>query len=130
MTTQMRASDEDRARVVERLNEAVGKGLLTLPEAEERIAAAYAARFLDDLPPLTADLPDPTPPPRPEPAPGRRRGPGLDPRVLVVVAALTGIVVLSHGFAFPLIVLAVVALKFGARRGGWGGRDWGHSARM
>jgi len=130
MTTQMRASDEDRERIVERLNAAVGRGLLTLPEAEERIATAYAARFLDDLTPLTADLPDPTPPPRPEPAPGRRRGPGFDPRVLVAVAALAGVIVLSHGFAFPLIALAVLAMKFGPWRRGWGGRGWGHSARM
>ncbi|QUQ64907.1 DUF1707 SHOCT-like domain-containing protein [Kutzneria sp. CA-103260] len=114
--TQMRASNEDRERVVERLNDAVGKGLLTLAEAEERIAAAYDAKFLDDLPPLTADLPDPTPPPRPEPKPGRRRAPGFDPRLLVALAVIAGVLVLSHGFALPLIVLAVVATKFGRWR--------------
>lgn len=120
MTTQMRASDQDRERVVERLNEAVGRGLLTLPEAEERIAAAYSARFLDDLTPLTADLPDPTPPPRPEPERGRRRGPGFDPRVLVALAAVASLLVLTHGFAFPVIALAFVALKFGGGHlGGW-----------
>jgi hypothetical protein len=122
--TQMRASNEDRERVVERLNDAVGKGLLTLPEAEERIAAAYAAKFLDELPTLTADLPDPTAPPRPDPTPGRRRGPGFDPRLLVPLAVIAGIVVLSHGFAFPLIILAIVAMKFGPWR-----RGWGHSCR-
>ncbi|MFC0543134.1 DUF1707 SHOCT-like domain-containing protein [Kutzneria chonburiensis] len=119
MTTQMRASDEDRERIVARLNEAVGKGLLTLPEAEERIATAYAARYLDDLPPLTADLPDPIPP-KPE---GSRRRPGFDPRVLVVIAALAALVVVTHGWLFPLIPLVILAMKFGPRR-------HGHPARM
>jgi hypothetical protein len=115
MTTQMRASDEDRERVVTRLNEAVGKGLLTLPEAEERIATAYAARYLDDLPPLTADLPDPTPP---KPERERRRRPGFDPRVLVVVAALAAVIVITHGWLFPLIPLVILAVKFGPWRHG------------
>ena len=121
MTTQMRASDQDREQVVARLNDAVGKGLLTLPEAEERIAAAYAARFLDELTPLTADLPDPTPPPRPER--GHRRGPGFDPRLLVALAALVMVIVVTHGFFLPLIPLVIIAAKVG-----W----WRHSrpARM
>lgn len=123
MTNQIRASDQDREQLVERLNEAVGKGLLTLPEAEERIAAAYAAKFLDDLTPLTADLPRPapTPPPRRQ---GRRR-PGFDPRVLVVLAALATLLVVTHGFFFPLIPLAFLALRFGPWR-----RGWGRPARM
>ncbi|MEV6608107.1 DUF1707 domain-containing protein [Kutzneria sp. NPDC051319] len=120
MTTQMRASDQDRERIVERLNEAVGQGLLTLPEAEERIAETYKARFLDDLTPLTADLPDPTPP---KPERGRRRGPGFDPRVLPVLLVLAAVIVLTHGFAFPLIVVAFLAMKFGM----WRHR---HPARM
>jgi hypothetical protein len=124
MTTQMRASDQDREQVVERLNAAVGRGLLTLPEAEERIAAAYAARYLDDLAPLTADLPDPTPPP-PE-TPRRRRRPGFDPRVLVVVAAITAVIVITHGFVFPLIPLVFLAFRFGP----WHRHGWGGPARM
>jgi hypothetical protein len=115
MTTQMRASDQDREQVVARLNEAVGLGLLTLPEAEERIATAYAARYLDDLPPLTADLPDPTPP---KPEREHRRRPGFDPRVLVVIAALAAVMVVTHGFAFPLILVAILAMKFGMWRHG------------
>ncbi|HEY0494855.1 MAG TPA: DUF1707 domain-containing protein [Kutzneria sp.] len=125
MTTQMRASDEDRERVVARLNEAVGLGLLTLPEAEERIATAYAARYLDDLPPLTEDLPDPTPP---KPERERRRRPGFDPRVLVVVAALAAVMVVTHGWLFPLIPLVILAVRFGPRKFGWSRP--GHPARM
>lgn len=52
-----RASDADRAAAVARLQEAVGRGLLTLDEGDERIAAAFSARYLDELSPLSADLP-------------------------------------------------------------------------
>jgi hypothetical protein len=54
---QARASDADREAVVRVLHDAVVRGLLTLEECDERVAAAYAARFVKDLPPLTADLP-------------------------------------------------------------------------
>src|SRR6478752_3051275 len=53
----LRASDADRVAVVRRLHDAVVRGLLTMEECDERVAAAYAARFVRDLPPLTADLP-------------------------------------------------------------------------
>jgi hypothetical protein len=65
-----RASDADREAVVRTLHEAVVRGLLTMEECDERVAAAYAARFLHELPPLSADLP-PTAPPAPV-APGWR----------------------------------------------------------
>jgi hypothetical protein len=64
----LRASDADRHATVHLLQDAVARGLLTTDEGSERMAAAYAARHLDDLPPLTADLP-PTPAPA---APGWR----------------------------------------------------------
>ena len=53
----MRASDADREAVVQTLLDAIARGLLTLHEGDERVAAAYAARYRDELPPLTADLP-------------------------------------------------------------------------
>jgi hypothetical protein len=65
-----RASDADREAVVRTLHDAVVKGLLTMEECDERVAAAYATRFLRELPPLTADLP-PAAPPAPV-APGWR----------------------------------------------------------
>ncbi|MCE0766478.1 DUF1707 domain-containing protein [Pseudonocardia kujensis] len=55
--TRVRASDAERERVVVRLHQAVGEGRLDLAEAEERTAAAYAARFRDELDPLLVDLP-------------------------------------------------------------------------
>ena len=66
----MRASDADREWVVRTLHDAVARGLLNLEEGDERMRAAYAARFLDDLPRLTWDLP-PAPVPAPT-APGWR----------------------------------------------------------
>jgi hypothetical protein len=57
----LRASDAEREAVVHRLHEAVGRGLLTVEEGHERTATAYAARYVDELGPLTGDLPDPAP---------------------------------------------------------------------
>jgi hypothetical protein len=53
----LRASDADREVVVQALLDAIARGLLTLQEGDERVAAAYTARFRDELPRLTADLP-------------------------------------------------------------------------
>jgi hypothetical protein len=55
----LRASDADRHATVTRLQEAVALGLLGHEEGSERMAVAYDARYVDDLPPLTADLPEP-----------------------------------------------------------------------
>jgi len=43
-TVSLRASDGERAEVVERLHQALGSGCLDLAETDERVAAAYAAR--------------------------------------------------------------------------------------
>ena len=53
----MRASDADRHATVEVLQDAVGRGLLNPAEGSERMSAAYAAVHLQDLEPITADLP-------------------------------------------------------------------------
>ncbi|MEA2228022.1 MAG: hypothetical protein QOF04_1652 [Solirubrobacteraceae bacterium] len=53
----MRASDAEREAVVDRLRAAAEEGRLTFEELAERIDAAYGATTLDDLEPLTADLP-------------------------------------------------------------------------
>lgn len=63
----IRASDDDRAAVVRLLQDGVARGTLTLAECDDRVAAAYGARFREELPLLTADLPPapasaPTPP--------------------------------------------------------------------
>jgi hypothetical protein len=56
--SELRASDADRERVAGILRTAAGQGLLTLEEVDERLAAVYAARFVAELAPLTADLPE------------------------------------------------------------------------
>jgi hypothetical protein len=53
----LRASDADREATVSDLRDAVARGLLDHDEGGERMAAAFAARFRDELPLLTADLP-------------------------------------------------------------------------
>jgi Domain of unknown function (DUF1707) len=54
----VRASDADRERVAAILRGAAGQGLLTLAEVDERLARVYAATYVGDLAPLTADLPE------------------------------------------------------------------------
>lgn len=53
----LRASDADRQRVAARVQQASGEGRLTLDETEERLGSVYAAKYLDELDALTADLP-------------------------------------------------------------------------
>ncbi|MDX2852688.1 DUF1707 domain-containing protein [Streptomyces sp. PA03-3a] len=53
----LRASHADRDRVVDVLTVAAGDGLLSAAELDERLEAALSARTLDELAPLTADLP-------------------------------------------------------------------------
>lgn len=57
--TPVRVSDAEREVVAERLRAAAADGRLTLTEADERQALAYAAQFHSELVPLTADLPLP-----------------------------------------------------------------------
>lgn len=55
----IRASNDDREAVVRRLNDAFSEGRLDMAELEERVSAAYQAKTLGDLRPLTRDLPPP-----------------------------------------------------------------------
>ncbi|GAA1871860.1 hypothetical protein GCM10009687_44630 [Asanoa iriomotensis] len=52
-----RASDDDRQRVVELLQQHTAVGRLTLDEFTDRVDNAYAARTLRDLAVVTSDLP-------------------------------------------------------------------------
>lgn len=54
---ELRASHEDRDRVVEVLRRAAGDGRLTAEELDERLEAALTARTYDELAVLTTDLP-------------------------------------------------------------------------
>jgi len=54
---QLRASHEDRDRVIDALRVAAGDGRLTSDELDERVEAAFTARTYGELAVLTADLP-------------------------------------------------------------------------
>lgn len=56
----LRASQEERERVVDRLREHAGHGRLELDELEQRVEAALAARTRGELAELLADLPGPS----------------------------------------------------------------------
>lgn len=64
-----RASDDDRRRVVTRLRDAAGDGVLDLDELEDRIGAVYSAKTLPELAQLTVDLPAPSTDVTPAPPP-------------------------------------------------------------
>ena len=103
---QMKASDADRDAVVAALSEHFQAGRLTSEELEERTGRALAARTLDQLDELTADLPAPRPagPAAPVAPPHR---PGYLAMVPLVV---------------PLATLAIIALVLGT---GAGVHAWG-----
>jgi cobalamin biosynthesis protein CbiG len=78
----VRASDEDRERVVATLKEHCAAGRLTLEELPDRVERAYAATTVEELAQLTGDLPGRLPPrrePSPAPAPKPPRMPGVAP---------------------------------------------------
>jgi hypothetical protein len=53
---ELRASDADRERVVDRLREAAADGRITMDELDERLQAAYTSTTHAELRPLTRDL--------------------------------------------------------------------------
>ncbi|MFF5053778.1 DUF1707 domain-containing protein [Micromonospora sp. NPDC000663] len=57
MDVELRASDDDRHRVVADLHRHTTAGRLTLDEFSERVGAVWTARTLVDLAALTRDLP-------------------------------------------------------------------------
>lgn len=52
----VRASDVERQQVADVVRLAAGDGRLTMVEADERLGTIYAARYRDELRPVTADL--------------------------------------------------------------------------
>ena len=67
-TPYLRAADTDREAAVEKLRTAAVEGRLDHDELEQRLTAAYGAKWCSDLDRLTADVtPVPLPPPPPVP---------------------------------------------------------------
>lgn len=111
----LRTSDKEREQVAEILRAAMTEGRLSLSEGEERLASVYAAKFRDELAPLTADLPDggrralaDTPEARLATRRGLRRHASF---IAVIAVVLTGVWALSHAaFFWPAIPLAFLVM--------------------
>jgi len=80
----MRASDADRQKVVERLRGALDEGRLKMDEYLERMGLAYEAVTYGDLVPLYRDLPEATAVAKPEAAAPPAPAPAPAPRAEVV----------------------------------------------
>ena len=128
--TPIRASDAERERISQLLQQAAGEGRLTPEEAGERLALASAARHRDELTRLVSDLPEPAEPAaRPRPRRGAWSGALARGLRLVVFAAVALMIWRTGGwvlFAFwPFLLGAMffgVARRARWRYGGW--RPW------
>jgi hypothetical protein len=90
----LRASDDDRRRVVSELERHAADGRLTLDEFSERVGRAYGAATHADLAEITHDLPA-TAPPRIPPAP--------DPRPLLIAFILAAVTIAVLGMVFAIL---------------------------
>jgi hypothetical protein len=124
----LRASDNDRDRIADRLREAAAEGRLLIEELEQRLGSALSARTYGELEALIADLPGPRLLTRPRRRRSRMR---LLPRLGLVLGAIliAPIVLASIALAIQLAlgvilvwwIWAVVAwLAFGRVRRRWG----------
>jgi hypothetical protein len=140
----IRAGDEDRDQTVERLRSHHAAGRLDAAEFNERMETALGARYLDELPPLLADLPGEgrSTPPFPEGPPWRDRGRDHHDRrdwrgrdgywarpwpwvpvvpILFLFAVVGSVAAIAHGhFPFPLLWIGLLLLWLRP----WGPRGW------
>jgi hypothetical protein len=107
----LRASDQDREHVAERLRTAALEGRLTSEELEERLGRAYAGRTYGELDELLADLPVPASPPARRANRSVTRAPRHRPPVLAAAAG---------GLTVLLVALLAIAHS--------GGVVFGHGA--
>jgi hypothetical protein len=94
--TAVRASDEDRQRVIGILQRHTEAGRLTLEEFSDRVGTVYAARTFEDLRAAVVDLPA-LPPKAPAPLPAP---PAHDRQLLLTFAlAIAAVVIIAVIFA-------------------------------
>jgi hypothetical protein len=96
--TVVRASDEDRQRVIGVLQRHTEAGRLTLDEFSDRVGTVYAAKTLDDLRAAIVDLPAIAPPPAAPPPPEHHGD-----RQLLLTFALAILAVVIIGVAYSLL---------------------------
>jgi hypothetical protein len=119
----IRASDEDRERVIAELHDHAVAGRLTTDELEERLAAAYSARTTSELDGLRRDLPAA----RSQTAPtDRERRSHLTRRMIQETGGSFGLFIIctavwvasgADGQFWPVWVLLVAVLSLA--RSGW-----------
>ncbi len=114
----LRASDDDRDATVEQLRVAAMEGRLDSDELEERLAAAYSARYCGELARLTSDV---TPPLKFVPF----RGPRVNP--LAIVSLLVALFWFGWLGSIAGVVLGHTALHQISRSGG---REYGRAAAL
>ena len=118
----LRASDEDRERIIERLHAAATEGRIAAEELEHRVSAALKARTYGELDATVADLPAPRS--RAGRAPAQRRSAAgwalttvrHNPMLLVLaipLLAVTAAMLLAVTILWA--VLMVVVLTLGGR---------------
>jgi hypothetical protein len=88
--SRIRASDTDRERIAQRIQQAGAEGRLTLEETEQRLGDVYAAKYVGELSGFVADLPA-------EPVP--RRGFPLPLKVHAAFVALFAGLLIAAWFA-------------------------------
>jgi len=116
-SSELRASDAERERVVDFLRENSLVGRLTHDELDERIGLAYAAVTRGDLERLLLDLPrgDARPVPRPRrattPVVKKREPSGV--MVLVGLAALAIPMAIMAGIAVALVAVFALSVVIG-----------------
>src|SRR5579859_7451325 len=98
----LRASDQDREHVAERLRRAAAEGRLLAEEFEHRLARALRARTYGELDQLVSDLPG-------EPAGVVRRGRAVSPAVAVAGAVAIAMVAVAVLTLAALIVTGLAA---------------------
>jgi hypothetical protein len=112
-THQLRASDADREAAAERLRVAASEGRLDPEELDERLTAAYAARWCSELERLTSDV---TPPPAP-PAPRVVYRP-TSTNALAVTSFISAILWFGWFGSIVAVVCGHLALRQISRSGG------------
>jgi hypothetical protein len=130
----LRASDEDREHIIERLHKAATEGRIAAEELEHRVSLALKARTYDELDSTVADLPMPRSRGRREPEP---RSPGrwvvstvsANPVLLlfaIPVLAVSAAMLLAVTMIWAVLMVVVFALGGRSRIGA---APWGHARR-